>query len=780
MARKISSWVVNHRYFVGGIVLLITLIFAFEARNIVIKTEFSDLLPSDHPFMKVHAKYKEQLGGSFKVFMMIKVKEGNIYNKETLEKIIRITDGLDAVPGVNHNQIFSIASRKLNKITMVGDAIVSQPIMRDVPSSPSSMEELKRTIRTAPGIFGVWVSKDEKSVYFTAAFIERSIDCKVIFKDVGRLIEKESDKNHAIYMAGEPVLMGWVNYYRSEMQWIFGLTISSLVILLYFYFRNLMGVLVPILSTLMAAMWGMGFCVALGWTVDPLIMVIPLMVSAQALSHTVQITERYFECYQESKDVKEACIMAMTSILPPGFLGIATDALGLILIGIAPIPLIHKLAFVCGFWAFSIIFTTLIFSPLVISFFAPPANIPEIVDTKKGWVHDLLGIVARVSFGKGAVVVLILGIILAVFTGVQASKVEIGDIHPGSPLLWEDSNYNIAIDTMNKNFPGTDELYVLVEGEGPTAVENPGFLRILNSFQRHMEKSPLTGRTLSIADLMPTVSRAIYGGNPKWETIPHERVQSAQAFYRLESNSAPGDYDLYFDRNRSTANVTIWYKNHMGKTLREAVATVKKFIKENKEALAKEKCTIQLASGPLGMTAATNEAVANAQLLNVILMMGAVFLLCTWTYHSFVAAVILMIPLSFANITILAIMHELGIGLNINTLPIVSVGLGVGVDYGIYLVSRICGEFQAAGGEYSLAVATQAIKTTGKAIFFTGTTMVLGVIFWYFLSSMKFQAEMGLLLAAMMFLNMVGSLVLIPALLYVFKPKFLGRTNSLT
>jgi len=304
-------------------------------------------------------------------------------------------------------------------------------------------------------------------------------------------------------------------------------------------------------------------------------------------------------------------------------------------------------------------------------------------------------------------------------------------------------------------------------------------LRILNSFQRHMEKSPLTSRTQSVADLLPSIYRTIYGGHPKWETIPLERMQSAQIFYRLESNSAPGDYDLYFARDRGVANVIIWYKNHMGETLREAIATVKKFVEEKKEELVKEKCTFRLASGTLGMTAATNEAVVDSQLLNMILVLGMVFLLCALSYQSFVAAVILMIPLNFANIITLSVMRGLDIGLNINTLPIVSVGVGVGIDYGIYLLSRLCEEFQAAGGEYSLAVASQAIKTTGKAIFFTATTMVVGVIFWYFLSSMKFQAEMGLLLAIIMFINMVGALVFIPALLYVFKPKFLGRVKVL-
>ena len=136
-----------------------------------------------------------------------------------------------------------------------------------------------------------------------------------------------------------------------------------------------------------------------------------------------------------------------------------------------------------------------------------------------------------------------------------------------------------------------------------------------------------------------------------------------------------------------------------------------------------------------------------------------------------------MIPLNVTNIITLSIMRWLEIGLNINTLPIVSVGVGVGIDYGIYLLSRICEEYQSAGGEYSSAVVTRAVKTTGKAIFFTGTTMIVGVMFFYILSSMKFQAEMGLMLALVMFVNIFAALVLIPTLVNIFRPKFLSKVK---
>lgn len=201
------------------------------------------------------------------------------------------------------------------------------------------------------------------------------------------------------------------------------------------------------------------------------------------------------------------------------------------------------------------------------------------------------------------------------------------------------------------------------------------------------------------------------------------------------------------------------------------------FMAKHKETSLKARMTFQLASGNVGVLAALNETIMQSQILNFILVMGVIFLLCSITYQSTVAAIILMFPLTLANFFTVTIMRILGIGLNVNTLPIVSVGVGVGIDYGIYLLSRICEEYRNLG-EYSFITATKAIKTTGKAIFFTATTMIVGVIFWYFLSELRFQAEMGPLLAIIMFINMVGALLVIPSVIYIFKPRFLGRITN--
>ena len=778
MIKIISARVIEYRHVTLGLILMITAFFFCQIKNVVIKTELTDLYPPNHPFIKIQEKYKDQLGSPFKVFMMLQVKKGDIYNKETLGKVIRITDGLDVIPGVNHNHVYSIASRKIKKTKITKDGVITVNLMDGIPSD---MKKFRESVREAGGVYGVWVSRDEKSVLFTAAFIERLMDYGTIFKSVQKLIQAESDADHVVYAAGEPILMGWVNKNLKEMYTIFAVTFLALVCLLWLYFRNILGVVVHLPPMILGVIWFLGFSGLLGYTVEPLTLVIPVLIVARSLSHSVQYTERYFEIYhaQKEKNVKKACIEALEHIFPPGVLGIVTDALGILLIAVAPIPMMQKLAYLCGFWAFSNIITGVLFTPVFISYAAAwhPKNIGTIVDMEKGVTQKILGVIAKLGYGKAGKVTFIGTIVLAVAAGWMASKVNIGDIHPGSPILWEDSDYNIAVAQMNRNFPGTEELYVLFEGHGPRAVEDPGFLSVLSSFQNYMETQPHVACTLSISDRLQYLHRAIYGGYPKWEVLPKNKKQMGELFSTINSHSAPGDYNLYFSQDESVANVIVWYKDHMRNTLTGAIQSVRTFMAEKKDMLARQKCTIQLASGNLGVLAAVNETVQGSQFLNFILVMGVVFLLCSLTFRSVAAAIILMIPLNLTNVIALSLMHYLKIGLNINTLPVVSVGVGVGIDYGIYLLSRICEEFQAAGGKYASEVPIRAIRTTGKAIFFAATTMIVGVIFWYLLSSMKFQAEMGLLLAFIMFINLVAALVVIPTLVNIFRPKFLERVR---
>ena len=231
------------------------------------------------------------------------------------------------------------------------------------------------------------------------------MDPDAIFDGVNKIIADEADANHEIFSAGEPVLMGWVNCYQEEIYWIFGITFAAFVFLLWLFFRNILGVIVHIPPIILGVIWFLGYAGLLGYNVEPLTLVIPILIVARSLSHSVQFTERYFEVYHEGgeKDVDGACIETMVYIIPPGLLGLVTDALGIVLIAVAPVPMMQKLAYLCGFWAFSNILTGLIFTPVFIALSASwhPKNVDKLVDMEKGADPEVIGVYCNTGTRKG-------------------------------------------------------------------------------------------------------------------------------------------------------------------------------------------------------------------------------------------------------------------------------------------------------------------------------------------------------------------------------------------
>jgi len=771
LIKKIAELSMKHRFIVLGGAIVITIFFVTQSFKIQIETKLEDLLPQNHPFIKVHNKYEKQLGTPFKIYLLLKVKNGDIYNQETLKKSQEINDALDAIPGVDHNQVYSIASRKIKKVNVTSDALITENLMTFVPATREEMENFKNTVENTGGVYGYWVAGDEKALLFSAAFIPRLTKVTVLHQKIIELIKRYSDPNHELYACGEPILAGTIASYKKEIFFILVLSVSSIIIVLFLYFRNLVGTVVPVTCSILCAIWGLGFTSLLGYNLDPLGLVIPLLISARALSHAVQMTERYFEEYHEIKDVKKAVVSAITKNFPPGAVGIFTDCLGILLIAVAPIPLLQKLAYGGAFWAGSNIFNALIFTPVFLSFFSPPKNIDRIVDMEVGVSEKILGVMAKAVTGKRCYVTFGVTVVVAIFSLYIGLQIKIGDVHPGTPILWQNSEYNVAVAEINKRFPGTEELYVIFGGTGDRVTQTPGYLDLLESFQRHMEKDPKVGLTFSVRDFLPLLSKNVFGGYFKFDMVPENEKKISTLFYLLRANSAPSDYDLYLSRNGQDANVIVWFKDHMGDTIRQGIEEVQKFIAKEKGELAKAKVKVQLASGNIGLLAAINESVESAQLLNFVLIMVAYFAVSTYTFKTIKCPLLLSIPLNMSNLITLAVMHFMGIGLNINTLPIVSLGIGVGDDYGLYIYSRIVEEYQKHKN-YKDAF-NVALKTSGKAVFFTASTMAFATAFWYFISDLRFQAEMGLLLTIVMGLNMILALIVIPCLMYVvkFKPR---------
>ncbi|MFQ5665003.1 MAG: RND family transporter [Candidatus Binatia bacterium] len=766
---RFAEFVIEHRKTVFVTIVLVTLFFGWYALRIGMQMDFRDLQPVDHPFIRVNTHYQSQYGSPLTIFMMLRVKHGNIYNAKTLEKIRRLTAALDALPGVNHDRVVSIASRKVKVLKIKGNYFETNNLMpRDVPHTKEGLAHFRENVAAA-GVMGSLVSPDGTASLLTANFIQGRFELRDLFERLRKIKAAEEDANSEIFLAGQPVLMGWVGTYLREIFVILALTFVLTCVLLFAYLRHWALTGLPIVATLMSALWGLGFAGLFGWALDPLILIIPVLLIARTLSHGVQRMERIIEMEDEALDPTEKGRVLIRALFGSGVLGIITDTLGILILALTSIPLLRRLAFFGSFWALSIVVTVLIFMSTVIAIFGGAAQSKVKASLESSAITRFLEWLSGLVLGRGATWVLVSFAAISVAALVVSSRIVIGDAHPGTALLWPDSTYNVAVKNISQVFSGTDDLQVFVETHSVPGVRDPAVLEAMRDFQRHLERSAYVQSTFSYADFIPLVRRRLNGNHVKWAAIPDSLQASEQYANLLLKGTDPGDFGRFVSEDYQNASIIVSLRDHRGDTLRSVVSDIQHYIAAPAHG-SDHKLQYRLAGGLGGVLAAVNEEVAAKQVLVFVIAAVIIALACLYAFRSWIAVLILVTPLVATNFIVMSLMVFMGVGLDVNTLPVVSVGMGVGIDYGIYLLTRILQEHQHVA-DYGVACRT-ALLTTGRAIFFTASIMVVSAVLWYFLSSFRFLAEMGLLLSLIMGINMVGALLVIPAAVQVFQPRF--------
>lgn len=963
--KRVFYWLgeklIDYRLPVTILVIVITAFFGWQASKLRLVTSFGDLLPQTHPFIKVHNKYAPTFGGANNIQLMLEVKEGDIFTVETLTRIFKVTEAVDRVYGVNHNQIDSIGHRTTRYLKVgSGGLLQAKPVMIGLPKREDDASKIKRIVHNTESIYGIVVSLDDKAALVRANFIEGRLDHRLTFQQIndrvlapfgdgwvgaliagmdplkpeaqvpakvervfpgtaaekagiavddvivavngqmvadrnalGRLIADtapgtrvmltvkrgEATENRAltvpkpsvkISVAGEPRLYGWIYNYASDVFWILTVTYCIEWILRWFYFHDWRGSLRPTLTGVIAAFWGLGFINIIGLPLDPLILVIPFLITARAVSHAIQMHDRYYEEFQRSGwDKRKAIVASFAELFVPTLSGITTDALGVLVILFVPVIMLQKLAIVSAWWILAITVAELLLNPIVYYYLKAPE--PDLVMAREtGWVRRTIDKTSIFTVAPNGRRVIYVGwAIAACVGGFFIRGLIIGDPTAASPLVRPDSPYNESHAHIQDKFGGVEPLIVVAEGYDKDAMKDPDTLRKMEQFQRFLERDRDVGYSFSLVDILRGVNSVFHELEPKWGVIPNNWVDVGTLFFVFFSGSPPTETAKYVDASYTTSHVTFFCKNHKGDNVSRIIARCQEFIRERqledlgltvaesdgrivvtevapdrvwstqttggeerwvvdadggggdapfktgdaitrigKESVdsleeledalrtqtaettafaveverggkrldfilqAPWKAVFKLAGGLIGVLAAANDVMVRNDLLMNILGFTTIYVIVMFTYRSSTAGLFLLAPLFLSNLLVNGYMAVRNIGINVNTLPIVTLGLGFGIDYGLYVVSRIIEEIRESGDLEDAVL--QALRTSGKAVAFTAVTMVASTFLWVF-SNIRFNAEMGGLLALWMFISFVGSQTLLPVLLLTFRPRFIMR-----
>jgi len=751
------------------VLFLVSVFLGYQALQLEVAADFSRMVPQNHAYIQDYLPYKKLFGGGNHIKMEVSLKEGTIANAEFLALVRQINEDVMFIKGVDRLKVRSLISPETKFVLITEDGFDMGPIVPyKIPETKAGLDKIENNITVAQ-LKGRMVSMDMKSVLISAEIYETGVDYLSVYHQLNDIRKKYSSDNISIHINGFAMVTGFVNDALPKILGLFALSAVIIVLILWWCFRRVSLAVLPLISAGLAVLWSLGISSLIGMKLDPMTTMAPFLVFAIGVSHGTQMVKRYAEECNIHAQGYNAALWSLSGLMVPGFVALTTDVVGFLTILFVPILVIQDLAITASIGIACIIVANIIVLTLMLSFLSDPVvcEDPDLVPETGDFSHRLLRWAATLTHGKNAYRVVGMCLVLLLIGLAAGRTMKVGDVNPGEPLLWEDSTYNQDAAKIMKDFMlGVDSLSVVVAGEEEGTCKNYDTIDIMDDYEWEIGHTP--GVTFVISPLMlgKALNEVLHEGNLRWRAFPKESLELGQVFATAGSTD---DSEL-MSMGCQFMNVQIFLSDHKGDTIRRVIEKTKEFIAAHS---LPEKTKMVLAGGNVGVMAATNEEVGDAQIPMLLLIYLSIFVLCTLIFRNLKAPCFIVAPLFLVSVLATAFMKMFGLGLNVNTLPMASLGVGIGVDYGIYIYSRLKSELESQV-DFAEAV-VRTLTSTGVAVFYAALTLSAGVFTWL-LSDLKFQADMGLLLGFLFLSNMIGALVLLPALVYIVDYRGKGRS----
>jgi uncharacterized protein len=736
-----------------------TALFAVSASRLAVDAGFNKMVPLKHPYMQVYRDYEKVFGGANRVVLALVQKDGDIYNKEFMEKLKALTSDVFLLNGVDRPSVKSLFTPNTRFIEVIEEGFAGGNVIpANFQGSDADLATVRANVNKSTEV-GRTVATDFSAALVRADLLERDpqtgqkLDYFVVASKLEELRAKYSGDRHGVHIIGFAKAVGDIRDGARGVVTFFGVAFVITLALMVWFVKDVKLTLVALVVAMMPVLWLLGTLPLLGFGIDPLSILVPFLIFSIGVSHAVQMTKTWEREVAGGADSLTAARRSFSRLFIPGTLALLTNVLGFAVIMLIPIDIVRELGITASLGVGWMILTNKVLLPILLSYLTLGRGVMERERYQTGRVHRVWQAAARcVEPGRAR---LIIGVALAVLAvGLyQAHNLKVGDYGIGVPELRPDSRYNRDNATIVEKFAiGVNTLGVVAQTRGVQgACTQYEIMTAIEDFDWYMQNVPGTQSVISLPGLAKVVNAGFNEGNIKWRQLPRDPQVMAQAVTPIDTSTGLLNPDC------SAMQVLVNTTDQQGETIAYLVSQVKQFA----AAHPSDKLEFKLATGNVGVMAATNEAVDKARWEMNFAIFGALAVMCLVTFRSLRATLCILVPLAIVSVLCEALMPTLGIGLKVSTLPVIALGVGVGVDYGIYLFDRI--EVHLEEGKALGAAFYEALDERGTAMVFTAVTMTIGVATWA-LSALKFQADMGVLLAFMFFLNMLGALFLLPAL----------------
>lgn len=756
---KVSELIIfGHRKLVVGLFAIMTVVLLFMASQLKLDAGFEKNIPLEHEYMVNYMKHRADFDGANSILVSVCDTSGNIFNTHFFDTLKNVHDDVFFINGVERSLVVSLFSPATRFTEIVEGGFAGGPVIPADFNSTNldALDTVAQNVEKA-GIVGRQVSNDFSCAMVTAQLLSTNpetgepLDMLLIGKQLEvELRDKYESDSITIHIIGFSKMIADVADGAKDVIFFFAIAIAITAVMVFLFSKSIMLTVLPLLCSIVAVIWQLGLLTLFGFGLDPMSILVPFLVFAIGVSHGVQMINAVSNHAIAGMTVNNASRLAFASLLIPGGIALLSDTVGFMTLLVIDIGIIKELAITASMGVAVIILTNLILLPVLMSFITLDekykAKFKQQTSAAKIWEWFTKCCEQRVAVG-----IVLLTALLFILGSMQAQNLKIGDLHAGAPALHESSRYNQDTFLITDKYEITvDYISILVESAPGTCTLHDPMNRI-DEFQWRMQNVEGVQSAVSLPSIAKKINAGYNEGNAKWHVLPRNEQTLVQAIGRVPTSSG------LLNPKCSVMPVILFMEDHKAETITRVVDAIKAF----RTQYAGEDLTFSLASGPVGVMAATNEAVASAQDPMLLYVFGAVILLCLLSFRSLRATLSVVIPLYVVSVLAQALMTFLEIGLTVSTLPVIALGVGIGVDYGIYILSTMVVHLRS--GDTVQVAYLAALKERGSAVLFTGITLAIGVSTWVF-SSLKFQMDMGILLTFMFIVNMLGAIIVLPAI----------------
>ena len=751
----------NHRHWVLLLCLLTTLVLGWQSTRLELNASFEKMIPTGHPYIANYLERQKELSGLGNVLRIaVANNKGDIYDADYLRTLQALSERIYLLPGVDRAYMKSLWTPATRWVSVTEDGLDGGPVIPDdYNGSPQSLAELRRNVQLSNEI-GQLVAFDQRSSIIQVPLLARTPDGKaldyaVLAAQLEALRSEFASDSVAIHVTGFAKKVGDLIEGLQQILLFFAVAILITTAVLYAYTRCVRSTLLVVICSLVAVVWQLGLLPLLDFQLDPYSVLVPFLVFAIGMSHGAQKMNGIMQDIGRGMHRVVAARFTFRRLFLAGLTALLCDAVGFAVLMIIQIKVIQDLAIIASIGVAVLIFTNLILLPVLLSYFGVSPKAAEMslrserAEESGKARHPFWRFLDLFTRKPWATLCIGVSLVMAVLGFLVSLHLAIGDLDAGAPELRADSRYNRDDAFMTQAYGASSDLFAIMVQTPAGACARYDVLRKVDELDWQLRSLPGVDSTNSLALLNRRMLVGLSEGNPKWYEL-----QNNQAMLNMITASAPRGL---YNESCNLLTLYVYLTDHKAETLTRLVQHVEGFAAANDTAEVK----FLLAAGNAGIEAATNIVVREANREMLFWVYGAVILLCLLTFRSWRATVCAVIPLMLTSILCEALMVWLGIGVKVATLPVIALGVGIGVDYALYVMSILLAHLRQ-GASLSEAY-YRALVSTGKVVMLTGVTLAIGVGTWMF-SPIKFQADMGVLLAFMFVWNMVGALVLLPAL----------------